>query len=76
MDESRSVNEPIHEDHGRAAYGNRRTILRCPSCGTEVRLLDRKFVRFGPVRCGGCGTDLRSTARRAEVRIASRGRSS
>lgn len=36
------------------------TELSCPACGHAVEMIDRRFLRFGPVRCGACGETLSS----------------
>lgn len=63
------MNGDRDERRQRASFGGGRSTVnvRCPSCGNEIALLDREFVRYGPVRCGGCGTDLRNATTRSAL---------
>jgi len=54
------VDEPEFE-HVRSFSGSgsdRMTEMSCHACGHPVEMIDRRFLRFGPVRCGACGQTL------------------
>lgn len=48
--------EHIRSFSGRDA--DRMTEMTCHGCGNAVEMIDRRFLRFGPVRCGACGKSL------------------
>lgn len=48
------------EASSQGSLGGDEIYRRCPQCGHAVPLLDRKFLRHGPIRCGACGAELRS----------------
>lgn len=41
-----------------AGESDHMTEMSCHACGHPVEMIDRRFLRFGPVRCGACGETL------------------
>lgn len=48
-------------DQDKARYGGQQVSIRCPECGHQLKLLDRQFIEYGPVRCGSCGAEVQGS---------------
>lgn len=59
---------------GKATYGGKtQSKVKCPSCGHEVVVADRRFVDRGPIRCGACGAEVQRSMLVKHIEQAIRG---